>query len=603
MSGKTALCRALFLNFVEKDGLAALYVDMSALSGPPTEGTLRRLYGDAFTGDYTLWVKQPKKVLLLDNLSRHRQSIDFVKLALQHFSTILITLSTDIYYSYYRDDERFADFGTARIQPLTHVKQEELIRRSASRSASDHTVADGRIDELEKKVNAVVMSNRLLPRYPFYVLSVLQAYEGFMPHDLSISSYGHCYYVGILAHLVKAGVGESDAEITPCLNFASHLAFELHRSGSPKPDLGQERMVAFLAEYRARFILSEATWRRLSSADYGILNADGEFRTRYMYYYFLGMYLARHETETERVIEAMLEQSYRTENALTLIFTIHHATSDRLVDAIRERTMAVFSDLAPATLDRKEAEFFEDEVHSLPERVLEENSVEVERERERRRRDHAERSGLGDPLLEEPEEKATETVNDLYRVFKNNEILGHILRNKYGSLELPKVEQLVEAIADGGLRLVRLLLLDEDELRGLAAYLRRRNPTHDSGQIERALRFLSLAWAVHNIERVVAALGTRELRPVVDRVVTRRDSPAYRLIGYFLRLDTIQSLGDDEIREVRTLLRDHRYPFFKRLLSIRTQWHLATHKVREPIERAMCSALGIPYVRRPKRLS
>ena len=67
-------------------------------------------------------------------------------------------------------------------------------------------------------------------------------------------------------------------------------------------------------------------------------------------------------------------------------------------------------------------------------------------------------------------------MNDLYRVFRSNKVLGQILRNKYGSLSKSKIEELVETIADSGLRLVNSVLSDEDEIRKLAIYIREKTP-------------------------------------------------------------------------------------------------------------------------------
>ena len=259
--------------------------------------------------------------------------------------------------------------------------------------------------------------------------------------------------------------------------------------------------------------------------------------------------------------------------------------------------------MEPAKLDKSEAELFETAIGALRVDVVPTNPIESERARDRKRKDTVELEGGGEPLLDEPAEQAVEEINDLYRIFKNNEILGHILRNKYGSLERQKVSQLVEAIADGGLRLIRLLLLDKKEMHSLAIWIQKRHAEYSVDEIKKSLRSISLMWAIHNIERVVTALGKREICPTVEEVVRRRDSPAYDLIGYFLRLDTIHTLDDDEVKEVRRLLKRHRYPFFERLISLRTQFYLSRHRVSERKEQSMCSALGIRYRPRLKKLA
>ena len=64
-------------------------------------------------------------------------------------------------------------------------------------------------------MNSVIISNRIVPRFPFYVLSILQTYEAYMPSNMSITSYGHCYYVLIFASLVRAGISQADDAINP----------------------------------------------------------------------------------------------------------------------------------------------------------------------------------------------------------------------------------------------------------------------------------------------------------------------------------------------------------------------------------------------------
>ena len=117
--------------------MPALYVDLAKRPGPPTDGTLRREYERAFTGDYSLWIEKPNKVILIDNLSRHVDALKFVEFVRTRFSTIIVTLATDVFYSYYCDDERLADFGEVRIQPLTHGKQEALIRSESNLPPQD----------------------------------------------------------------------------------------------------------------------------------------------------------------------------------------------------------------------------------------------------------------------------------------------------------------------------------------------------------------------------------------------------------------------------------------------------------------------------------
>ena len=54
MSGKTALCRHLFLHLSEQS-LPVLYIDLEKISGKPSEEHFKRSYQAQFHGDYALW--------------------------------------------------------------------------------------------------------------------------------------------------------------------------------------------------------------------------------------------------------------------------------------------------------------------------------------------------------------------------------------------------------------------------------------------------------------------------------------------------------------------------------------------------------------------
>ena len=599
LSGKTALCRHLFLSLVA-DGKPVLYLNLADVNRRAGAHLFRDEYQRQYHGDYSLWEKQEGRVIILDNLSN--QTIDHVTLAVESFDRVIVTLSTDTFYAYYKDDSRLAKFKQVEILPLTHGKQEELIRKRTELSGQGATPLDGQIDQIENRVNAIIISNRILPRYPFYVLSILQTYEGFMPNDLSVTSYGHCYYVVILAHLLKAGISKSDDEINACLNFSENLAFTIYRNGTAERPIGEEAFQEFIAEYRGNYLIKDSTVNRLFDPDYGILSRHGQFRSPYMYYFFLGKFLARNGDKHKDLIERMCDESYITSNCLTLTFTIHHTNDGEIIDDILLRTMCALDNMDPSVLDRKEAKVFDDIVAAIPAEIISRDTVQTEREKEREERDRRE-DEAADEFEKQDDVESVHAVNDIYRVMKNSEILGQILRNKYGSLERRKVAEIIETIADARLRLVRLILGHQDEMNDLAAFIHRRNPTIDLDEIKKVLRFLSFIWTMHNVERVVGALNKPEIRPLVEEIVTQKDTPAYDLIGYFLRLDTIEEFSDKERGQLKGLLNKHRYDFFGKVISIRTQRYLNTHRVRAHVEQAVCSLLNIKYKAKLKKLA
>lgn len=347
---------------------------------------LRDAYQEQFNGDYSLWIKQPCKTLILDNLNATRHNLGLVEFAREIFDSIVITVASDAFYAFFIDETRLADFGQLKIEQLTRQQQEQLIRRRLALADSTNVPSDGLVDRAEDHVNSVIISDKVVPRYPFYVLSILQTYEGYMPTNMSITSYGHCYYVLIFASLARAGISEADDAINACFNFAEHLAFDiyLHRERADDEPYDFE---AYTAQYGARFIIRQSIINRLKDPNYGIIKDDGMFRTSYMYYYFLGRFLAHDHDVGGRIVRAMCQHSHREDNYLTLLFTIHRTSETSIIDDILLGTMCSLDSVPPATLSREETKRFNSVLVALPEEMLATESIEQARTRERARQD------------------------------------------------------------------------------------------------------------------------------------------------------------------------------------------------------------------------
>ena len=587
MSGKTALGRYLFLSLANEHSTPVLHIDLQEIHKIPSEEIFLEAYRQQFNGDFSLWRKQENKILILDNLSE-KSNLNFVIYAKDFFDKIIVTLSSDVFNLFFRDEERLADFQALEIEPLSHTQQEELIRKRLKLSDRNEPVTDGFVDQIENQINSIIISNKIIPRYPFYVLSILQTYEGFMPDNLSITSYGHCYYVLILSRLIKSQISNSDSDINACFNFAEHLAFKNYQQD------GALNYDEFVKGYEAKYVITIATLNRLKDKDYGIITHDGHFRLPYMYHFFLGRFLSKGGDIQKNVIEDMCDNTHVAANYLTLLFTIHHTNDNQIVDDILLRTMCTLDEINPAQLKRDETKRFGKIIELLQKDVLSNSHVEKERKKQRDRRDINDQ--LADSKLEPEEETEVEDpTNDLYRILKNNAIMGQILRNNYGNMEKLKIEEIIETIADGGLRLVNIILEDEKRIADFAHYLHKKTPEDDINKIKMNLQFVSFIWTMINIKKIVDSINIPEIRDEINNVVLRKSTPAYDLIGYFSQLDSARKLTDKEKTKLSVLLKKHDDFFIKKVLSIRTQFYMNTHRSKEPLERSICSLLGIKY--------
>ena len=317
-----------------------------------------------------------------------------------------------------------------------------------------------------------------------------------------------------------------------------------------------------------------------------------------MQYFFLGMYLAKPGKKQKEVTEKICQFSHLRTNHLILLFVIHHAVDQEIIDSILLWTMCAVDGVEPAQLNQDETERFQSIVVSLPQDVLSDNDVRVEREKERRFRDLGENHTVHLEEEADEEEGDVEEANDCYRILKNNELLGQILKSRYGRLRRERIAEMIEIIADSGLRLVNAFLGNEEDIAELARYAKQVYPTQNIVQIRETLKFLSFLWTMTNVEAIVDSVRHREIRDIVVEVARRKGTPAYDVIEYFCALDSSEELSEALNKRLSDLMKRYNDPFIRGVLSIRTQHYINTHAGKATIEQKVCSLLGIPYKHR-----
>ena len=188
-----------------------------------------------------------------------------------------------------------------------------------------------------------------------------------------------------------------------------------------------------------------------------------------------------------------------------------------------------------------------------------------------------------------------EPANGIYRILRNSKIMGQVLRNRHGNLEKSVIEEIVQTIADGGLRLVNLVLEDDDEIAQLASFIHEKNEDWELERIKAFLQYLSFFWTMINIEQIVEAMNIPEIRVAIQSVVEKNPTPAFELIDYFSRLESSTKLDEGERNHLRRLLRKHDDEFIERVLSMKTQAYMNAHRSPAKIEQSICDLLKIRY--------
>lgn len=601
-SGKTTVCRKLFLEQATTGVPVIMFSGGELTTSVRHRDLVSRKFNEQYKGSFSKWDKLDGKMLIVDDLVAS-SNLNFVAFAKEYFQSIVITLAEDDYLAFFKDEKELAPFDILTIRGMKHAQQESLIKKWKSISSDGEgatRIPDGVVDHLEDRLNSIVLDKKVVPRYPFYVLSILQTYEAFMPQGIQITAFGHCYHALITAQIVGAGIRGEDVDSV--FNFLSYFAYFLFRV---RRQVETKSFEVFVREYRSMFVIKDGVFGRIVGGAKPLLRGekpDYKFRYPYVYYFLLGYYFARHQRDRDLYIQEVVDKSYTRDNTFVLIFAIHHAYDEDLIDHIVKCTRTAVQKEEVATLEKDEINMLEVALLEVPEDVVSRRSVEVERRIERDRRDEVEAIGL-DGSVDENTEGVDEIVNDILRALKNMEIMGQILRNKYGSLSRDRLKEIIRTIADAGLRLVSAITSGESIVR-FEEFLVERMKDIDGGKgvelavVRKAFRGLIIEVIYILVNRVAGSMGKRELEAVVNEVVQDKGTMAYDLIGAFYALRSAEEVDKPLVDRLVRLLKGckrKKNRIARRLISLEVQQYLNTHWVSEKLRNRLFGALELVY--------
>lgn len=596
LGGKSALCTHLFRKLVNA-GEPGILVSLNNIRDRrASERVYRDTFRGQFTGSFDQW-SAGRTTVILDDFSSSSRDVEHLRYCMTTFDRVIVSMVMDIYVSFYHhENSPFAAFDVAEIGPLSHIKQSALIEKWLDLSRTSGR-SHGEIDRLEEEVNGIIVDNRILPRYPHFVLSILQMRERFMPRDTTITSYGHCHYVLILAHLIKAGSSKRDSEISTCMNVCCHFAYFSFRelSMGKMQTIGEERFGSFWEEYRSNYVVSDSTLKRVRHPDYGVLRGTG-FRADYMYWYFLGKYLAdnRDEPSVRDEINLLIENIDQPDSCFALMSVVHHCGDLSIVQGLLEGNRRLAGSLQAARLEYTETEAISALLHGLPRDLLEdEPDVEAGRLAEREARDVAD--GRMSSTEKAIQDSGDEAGLRLYRMLKSIDVLSQVVRNRFGVINKAKLTEILEVIVDTGLGVVRGALWDEERIGKFAREVHRRSPEVPMDKICVLTAMILIGVVVALLNRVSDTISKDELRELVSGLLG--GSPARELIAYinWLRVkDRFRSVGGGkgaDVDHVVRLLDEAANEFVWWATSLVTQKYLLTHRAASQSVQAIREAI------------
>lgn len=492
----------------------------------------------------------------------------------------------------FKDNILLGDYKEYQIKEFKPSLIDSLIRKWIGLDKTFEDDPSLFYKELDSKTKMVmdsigkVLDQGIMPAYPFFILSMISTSETFQkPIDQEITSQGYCYQALILFFLSKASI-KSD-EIDYYINFLSEFAYELYCID--KIEINEDDFCCFFDRYEEKYhtIDRAALLDNLLKSQllYKSISSNYSFCYLYIYYYFCGKYFSDNISSNSIKIELenVISNLHINENAYITIFISHHSKNINILDDIQISAMLFFEKYSPVTLSKAELIAFDSCSEIIVQASLpEKNDSERERYIELQKKDNE--SEITPPTDLPDEDEEPEFAVDLRRSIKTVEVIGHIIKNRAGSIEKSKIDEMCTEAINVYLRLLSYffgLIQDEKSQSEIIEFLMQRinvmlsRKYKDVGMTREALEksarkifwHLNFGVVYSIIHKASQSLGSSKITssivvPVCDKINT----PASNIIKHMCLMWYNKSL---RVPELCKIAKDDNYSMLaKNIISI-----------------------------------
>ena len=612
-SGKSALFRMLYRQYHDS-GEYPLFVDAHTIKRA-TEDEFSKIVRASLLSQYgskstDAWLNLPKrkKVLLLDDFDRSRVSDRYrgriLDLALKQFGHVLVSAGAaqsvkDLVSESSAD--AFADFSEYFIAPFGYRLRYDLITKWQS-LGQDFTLGARelieRIDEAEKLIDRVIGAN-VVPRTPFYLLTLLQSHDDTSGPDLASSAFGY-YYNYLIVGALKAQNFPLD-QLNEIFNYCANLAWHFHSIG--EMEISEAQLRGFNGRFSEQYFQIDFAARRDLLVRAKLMRKHGDtysFSYKYIYFYFLGMYIGQNIGEEDGLKDLVrdycskLQVSY---NANTMLFLAHHCRDNVVIDEIVRALRAVFHGEQRLAFESDVVRVNE-LVNSTVRIILEDGDPIARRRESRKLQDDLDRD-LGGKELEDADH-ADDFTRQVEALFRTVDILGQILKNYYGNLKNRRKVELMKEIYDAPLRALRSLFdsvheFQESIVRDIEKGADESNGAHSKEDLEKIAKRIAFEMvAVISfvfLNHASSSVGSKFLVETSNSLVKKEKSLAYELMQLGTRLDTAATIPISSLREIAR--KSEGNMLVQRLLEILAVRHVYYFKTSVAEKQALTDILGI----------
>jgi hypothetical protein len=463
-SGKTSLAKMLTQEFFLRHYLP---IYLSPTDANPLLGSIDQIVKDSFARQYPGFsytdFDSMRIVPIIDDFHKVKNKEKVIN-DLSKFTRCVLFADYNIGIDI-KDDILLDGYKKYKIKEFKPSLLNRLISKWVALGVSPNEIGDGYYKEVDAKTTLVLDSlgkffgKGIMPTYPFFILSIVSSYDTLKPLKDDITSQGYCYQFLITYFLIKNGVKSKDFDFF--INFLSEFAYYLY--SIRRSEISVEEMNAFYDKYEKRFNSKDRVEFLHTLTESQILLKSSlnnySFYYPYIYYYFCGRYFADNldKDDIKEVLSEMINNLHVNEYAYIVIFISHHIKNDYFQNMVKNVADDLFKQLQPASLSFAElASYDKHSSYVFKAAIPIRNNIEAERSRELTNRDKLEEMKSSENLTGKfvIDFEKDEYAILLRRCIKTVQVIGHIIKNRSGSLELKDLKAFFRSAMNVHLRVL-----------------------------------------------------------------------------------------------------------------------------------------------------
>lgn len=577
-SGKTTLCKIIFQIYRELNFIPIYLDDENKYLGNPIkklEKAFLEQYNSNNFGNFDI----KRVVPIVDNFHFAKHKEKYIEEYESFNFQVLIV--DDIFGLNIKNQALIKEYKKFKIREITALERNDLIKKwiqvkEESQIQINPNHLQQSIDDKTEKIEqslGIVFGKGIMPSYPFFILSILAAQDTQKPLDSEITSQGHCYQALIYLYLRKEGVNNEQIDIYS--NFLTELAYWIFEKHNGK-SIDNYEFQNFLENYRANFnipIPVDTVIKTLSNVNICKFDSLNQFNFcySYIYYFFVAKYLSEHIEAKKEIVNKILSNLHKDENAYITVFIAHHTKSNYLLDELLLNAEILFEKYNPATLSTEELSFFDKHVDKIIQAILPSYQHDSEAERKKLLSKKSEieelrQNNISDERDKEDDQLYSDLVTNLRLSIKTVEVMGFIIKNRSGSLDLKRLEYIFEQGLKVHLRILSSfieIIKDDRVEQDIVDLLKERinqiieqqedKKEFSIDKIEKLIRaiYWNLNFGVLHgfITKAIHSLGSVNLLNISQTISNSEKTPAAFIVNHGIKMWYAKSLKVDEIAE------------------------------------------------------